>query len=1725
MARRILPKFSSGPQNDGEARVINFLTENLPPQGIINNLNNMWTMGDEYIVIANFEIAYQKRYLEIDAIVVAPHCVYLVEVKDWWGKIKGDDNTWVLDNENIRDNPLKGLDLKCKIVKTLLINTIPDLQVNVQGIVVIAKNDTILDLKGVRAAEVFLLDQKLIDYLKSPEVLNRRSIYYKCISKFQEEIARVITNTAKEKNTKKIIQNHEIIEKLSFNEDCTEYIGKPIYGHSQSGVKKLRVLTLPVYLENSEKELHRQRILRNYHSLSSIGEHKNIVSTKGVFDHESSYLVEILDWSEQGTLRNLMDKVDINFDNTISIIRGIAEGLKLIHEKKIIHRALRPENILMSGNCPKLMNFDFAFIESNGEFKTVWQTSITNKNRQYLPLELSYSKDEYDFYESSDIYSLGVIFYELLCKKIPFEGPESLDRYNGFLPENLLPSKINPNLPVWLDEMINKMYTNQIDSRYVDINSFINDLDSKLNLSASNSKSNQDDPDRQFKENERVGDYRIIEHIKSGGFSHVYRALHIYQNMEYALKVYNLDVPISSLIDEFWLLNQLNHPNIVKVSWSGALIPDRFYIAMEYLKGLSLSSYIRGNKKLSTEEVLKVAKDIISALRYLHEKDSKSGVLEGKTFYHRDVKPANIIYVPDRGFVLIDFNVSKEGQDLLTFVGTSPYIAPDMVQGNKILWNESGDTFALGVTLYQLVCKQHPYSNNEPRINSKILNPSEIEESKGIDPKISDFILKAVQPLYENRFKTAKEMEDYLLDITNPKEIIEINKEEITNRDEIINKIDNSKDFNILYQENTENIEFKIYNGSFQLPTSIWNEINQIEILPKLLLLSEMVDNGQASLNPDSLTISYEDLSKLESNDLSKLGLPEFYPFKIKIDSDGILNEVEFKYKWGFFEHELGKQIYAKRIGNIIESENKKYSLTEDQFKLCNLLDKFNSLPDSEKNAHKNLLAFAEIKELANKAGAILDSYLKNENVFNPKSIDLDITLNSDETIDLNPEVDIEDKEQFTKRFNRNPRVQNTYTIENEEGERTRLIFSQEHEEELKKVKTLRKIKGESKDKLIENPQEFFNPDIIDLDKFSERVKAIGLYKPKFYPFITPYKSEWIPGFLIETSPEDRQRIEFKEKEDLESFKSCYQEAIKLEKNNMEWKEISIPTFEAEQVIKTAEMQFLDQSKPINTEKFNHKKVLIIKENIEELEHSTEVDPLISSKKNEFIHRFSKIPNLKENIEVLEHQKEGIAWLQSMFSDGYYGALLADDMGLGKTFQLLSFVQWHNQNINDNKPYLIIAPVSLLENWEAEFYKFFENSDLSFTKAYGSSIKTNDDKLDISIETLQKKHIVLTTYETMRKKQFTFCAVDWAVSILDEAQRIKTPGTLITNAVKALKSDFKIAATGTPVENTLVDLWCIMDFVMPGLLGSAKDFSNEFQNSLKKQDTDIKLLGESLRKKIGISLKRRMKKDILTGLPSKNIIPIQKIMPEIQLKKYKEQIAEKPYQDSIKNGSSMLRLIQLLRDISDHPFLPDKELDLYNTDELINSSAKLQQSIEILNSIKEKQEKVIIFADRREIQRLLARIVRDIYGISSSIINGETPSTAQRENSAKESRQQAVNKFQNKSGFNIIIMSPLAAGVGLNITKANHVIHYSRHWNPAKEDQATDRVYRIGQENDVYVYLPMATSNDFKTFDIILDELLEKKRSLASASLFPTERAEISQEELLSNIYSSFNKI
>ena len=876
------------------------------------------------------------------------------------------------------------------------------------------------------------------------------------------------------------------------------------------------------------------------------------------------------------------------------------------------------------------------------------------------------------------------------------------------------------------------------------------------------------------------------------------------------------------------------------------------------------------------------------------------------------------------------------------------------------------------------------------------------------------------------------------------------------------------------------------------------------------LPLATLVDNGYAYASKEGCLLPYENIYLLDEDERILLGVPQPYDKAMRLVGTSMLNLSDFEYKVEFLTYVPdGELIVCERGGNILVKGREKYLLNEAQYALLNRVDAFNSTPEEDKTTDYNLRCFAEIKALAEQAGCQLDSYLENENVYAPERIKIEIGRD-DEGFTVEPAVDIEENDKFQTYFDKMRKVQAQYPVQRENGERVRIVLNKEQKENLHHLKEqCGKHKSREKiQKLIEQPTEYFAPNAFDLSElYSDRVIEIGVYKPKFYPFICPYKSCWIAGATVETPQNGTTKVTINNEEELEKLKREIQSAKENKKGIVEYNNTQLDIEDAMFLAQTAEKQLKDPSQPAKVESENGneaRNVLIIEENAEELGFAVKERTIEKGDK----YTLFTDPFLQEGFSLKDHQKEGVAWLQHLYKSKASGCLMADDMGLGKTLQILYLIDWHSRKYANHKPYLIVAPITLLENRKNEYERFFMQPRMKINMLTSKDVTRKFDKS--IVDKMQKMDIILTNYESLRISQLNFCAVEFDVVALDEAQKIKSPGTLVTNAAKALKCNFKIAMTGTPVENSLLDLWCIMDFCVPGLLGNAKAFAAQYQNPLKKEDNDIVALGNEVHDKLGVYFMRRLKKDAAKDLPDKIELKEKVLMPPVQKEAYASVVND--YTSGIQ--PNMLVTIMHLREVSEHPYLYDSTLLNHETDEIVETSARLQATIKFLDEIKKKEEKVIIFVERKETQKMLQKLCLKRYGIITKIINGDTPSIVKRYMPNKQSRQSSIDEFQAVDGFNVIIMSPVAAGMGLNVTAANHVIHYSRHWNPAKENQATDRAYRIGQTKDVFVYYPMAVRTDIKSFDETLDDLLSRKTSLATSTIFPTERVEVKQEEL-----------
>ena len=450
------------------------------------------------------------------------------------------------------------------------------------------------------------------------------------------------------------------------------------------------------------------------------------------------------------------------------------------------------------------------------------------------------------------------------------------------------------------------------------------------------------------------------------------------------------------------------------------------------------------------------------------------------------------------------------------------------------------------------------------------------------------------------------------------------------------------------------------------------------------------------------------------------------------------------------------------------------------------------------------------------------------------------------------------------------------------------------------------------------------------------------------------------------------------------------------------------------------------------------------------------------------------------------YQNYGYSWLH--FTNRWrMGVILADDMGLGKTIQTLTFLQQlqDQQGGRLTRPVLLICPTSVVTNWDIERRKF--------TPKLTTLVHQGSDRLkgEALLEAVHNVDIVLTSFALVRRDVATLGEVNWQGVILDEAQNIKNAQTKQAQIIRQLSADFRLALTGTPVENRLSELWSIMQFLNPGYLGSQKGFRKSFILPIEKENDSISI--DRLRRLIRPFILRRVKTDptVISDLPDKQELKVYCPLTAEQATLYEAvvrqsiQAIEEETEGGIKRKWIVLSMLTQLKQICNHPAQYLHQKDSYNPFEDNGRSGKLDRLNDLLDEILASDDRILIFSQFTEMAGLLQRYIQNRLGAKTLYLHGGVKPKA---------RAEMVDRFQNDpTGPPIFLLSLKAGGTGLNLTRANHVFHFDRWWNPAVENQATDRAFRIGQTKNVLVHKFVCTG----TLEERIDQMIDGKKALA----------------------------
>ena len=901
--------------------------------------------------------------------------------------------------------------------------------------------------------------------------------------------------------------------------------------------------------------------------------------------------------------------------------------------------------------------------------------------------------------------------------------------------------------------------------------------------------------------------------------------------------------------------------------------------------------------------------------------------------------------------------------------------------------------------------------------------------------------------------------------------------------------------------------------------------------------LSKAVDESNAELDSHRLYLPCQQIAKLSEKSALAIGLPANAPFAFDFRLSGALGKpgATLAIRW-LQPGRLLPVRGAESQGCWITLNDQKFRVPDPIYAALQHVEPFNACSNTDTDEQFRIWSRIRAALGDDQSDQLSDRFLRSFRVVTASCFTLGITTNARGDIQIEPVLLTEqtnqdgvsenvralteaDEDLFIQRLD--TLRENAPAFPMSHG--LYVVVEPKLQAALSAVKALRASSPEKRKQAALHPEavirEMLDQDddepslFIETEKFAERVLDVSDWVPPILPWIKITPQGWAPpvDFGVRINgveiPLSSQELD-KACDDMRKAIDKGQPTIVVNGNSLPAKSENLAALE--QLKKSVDARSKpEQEKPAESE--SSLKVLVIETNFHDTGYSkVKVNPRAGTRT--FPAAVKTTPK--------KHQEDGLRWLQNHWIEGSKGAMLCDDMGLGKTYQALAFCAWLSDlkasGDIPKRPILLVAPVGLLRTWEGEMDTHLMQPGLGhLVRAYGEHLRSlkrgrhSDGSVGLDTAKLGSADIVLANYEAVSDYQLSFGAIQFSTVILDEAQKIKSPKARMTTAIKALNTDFMIAMTGTPVENRLADLWCIADAVQPGALGDLKKFSATYeadQTAVQGLRDAIWQQEEHLDLKPKLLL-RRLKTDKLDGLPEKIEHVFKVTMPPRQLEAYSRAIAIKEHQ----GPGGTLGMIQALRSISLHPFLTEGKKSSGGPLN-VEDSARFTATFQILDSIHRTGEKALVFLESLDLQSvdLLPTLLQRRYGMSRApmVINGEV---------STDKRQDRVTMFQKGTGFDVMLLSPKAGGVGLTLTAANHVIHLSRWWNPAVEDQCSDRVYRIGQNKTVHIYYPMAVlpQGEEHSFDMQLQVLMNRKRSLAKNLLVSSAFTKADYDDLV----------
>lgn len=906
-------------------------------------------------------------------------------------------------------------------------------------------------------------------------------------------------------------------------------------------------------------------------------------------------------------------------------------------------------------------------------------------------------------------------------------------------------------------------------------------------------------------------------------------------------------------------------------------------------------------------------------------------------------------------------------------------------------------------------------------------------------------------------------------------------------------------------------------------------------------LLLALEDQGETFATPEGVGLAHPRVAALARPEAAALELPPLAPFTLFLSRQAPLSDPGFAIKVEWFEHGGGAVFLPNRTGTCFRAAGRDWLVANPLFALLEAMEELNGLQGAAE-LDPRMVAYAAFREqLAKITGDVrADQYLTGLTIHHATGIGIDLEPGPDQplaptlygerpTSPAQAENEVLESvrepllprahaERFAERFLQQGGRRH-YSL----GDGVYTVLDAPVTAALEVVEQVNRDGAEARAAFRNDPMAFLVPAIeaaggdggiiSELRGYGERVIGIGPWEQAKLSFRLPVVRQWFPEEAVELFTlglPDGTSLSLR-REEVAKLQQAISEARARGETAVQFGGQSLALDEAmERTIQglTGYVHPGEKEPPPTKEQepAPGRLTAIVQENLEALKYR-------APSRNPHGRLAPGIPAGLRS-EPKPHQHDGIHWLQAGYLAGAPGLLLADDMGLGKTFQVLAFLHWLRTEgtVARKRPFLIVAPKTLLGIWREELethlgpgalgqeLKVFEQGlrELKLHSAPGNDTQLGRQTLDVA--RIEEADWVLTTYETLRDYHLSFGKVRFSVTIYDEAQKLKNPTSLMSRGAKAQQPDFTILMTGTPIENSVVDLWTLLDITWPGFTGlSLREFLKHYGTAEPAAREELKRCLTEPQPPLPVVMLRRFKVDILDGLPERSVSQVEETMPTAQRLAY----------DAAVNRvrAEVLPAIaglQALRVVSLHPDLANAPRDSAQDAAFIAASARFRILFRILDDIHARHEKALVFVELREAQSALYGLIQRRYRLpppQPEVINGETAGPA---------RDRIRKAFQSRRGFDVLLLGPKAAGFGLTLTAANHVIHLNRWWNPAVEDQCSDRVYRIGQSRPVTIHLPLAVHPELgdQSFDCLLHGLLEEKRALSREIVVPVQFGE-----------------